>query len=650
MNIMKALNSIKIVMLVFMLVACQKQEVAIETPSINSEDNNVNEIIKKELSFDKAFTISFWVKPLSNYYGSTILELNDGIQSVSLINNSEDENYLSMGLSLIHENGSLYGGSNYFLDTYNYNYVNIGYIDNTFFLYLNGELIDDKAFGDNFNIDDLTLTIGSDSFVGEFKDITFSDKCYGEEETKASFKQNLSLRLSNIDYSEEFKNDAKGKVSLPHSNIDILYECGPYMKIENGYLIFDKNESDEDIKTELKATYKNDEHSVDKILSFIIRGNNDESIIDETLKVIDNQLSYVISESNFFDDNINDCKIDYEIIEGSAKYQNNHFLKSGNNEKENIRVKVTIKREDLQREIIKDVILIDEYYGYLLVYFDGNDGWPEHLTGDETIYLAASQDLYNWQKINTKPIVKSNSGSGRFRDPYVARDENGDFIITTTEGYDNPGMYLIKTNDFITFDTSYLRFNSVDNSLKLEGHKVWAPEFVYDQSRDMYSIIFSNPSEDNESIFAVDTKDFKSFSYPYIYFDAGYNVIDGNVTMIDNQYYLLYKDENKNTIHYAVSSGITNPTWRIYDDSTINEGYNAEGPFMLADHINNEYRFYIDSYKESKIYSTNIYKWKDTIDIYPDVDEGITNIGGVRHFSIIELTKNEYERIVKYYD
>ena len=110
---MKFLRIISVFILVLLLVGCNlHKKVVIE--DINPEGKKelgISVLADENFSFDKSFSISFWLKPLSNYYGSVILTLEDNDEKITLISNSEDENYNSTGIALVHNNGSLYGGN-----------------------------------------------------------------------------------------------------------------------------------------------------------------------------------------------------------------------------------------------------------------------------------------------------------------------------------------------------------------------------------------------------------------------------------------------------------------------------------------------------------------------------------------------------------
>ena len=56
-------------------------------------------------------------------------------------------------------------------------------------------------------------------------------------------------------------------------------------------------------------------------------------------------------------------------------------------------------------------------------------------------------------------ILTSKLGTGRVRDPFIGRDAEGQFVILATEGYDNPSIYVWKSEDLVNLScllyTSY---------------------------------------------------------------------------------------------------------------------------------------------------------------------------------------------------
>ena len=602
--------------------------------------------IIKELSFHNGFTISFWVKPLENYFGSTILTLEDDSQMLYLLNNTFDEDYYT-GISLVHDNGIIYGGDDFLINNNQFCNIVITYENNLFYLYLNGKEISKKAFSNSFNSSEVKLIVRNDGFRGEFQNFEICDYRKDPASIEKSYLENASLLLDSIDFSCGFKNNARGKVALPNAGVDVEYEYdSTWLDIRKGYLYVNSNETSEDIKTTLNVRLKGTE--ITKDIEIIIRGNNTKNIVDSTARKLENKLKYYISESETFENRMGNCQIEYSVT-GNAIYKDGHFIKTSHNDKEKITIRAQVFYEGYSTTIEKDLLLIDEYFGYILVYFDENDGWPYYTNGDEKVYLAISKDLRKWDKLTIKGILESNEGSNRFRDPFVSRDKEGNFIITCTEGYANPNVYISRTENFIDFDTKHVNVSVIEPMIGLDGRNAWAPEFVYNDERDIYTIMFSEPDDDNYAIYGIDTNDFETFGYPYVYFNCGYNVIDANVTLIDGEWHLFYKNENDKTIHYAVSDGLNNPSWILNDENDINVGYYAEGPFVIQNYQTKEYVLYADAYKIHEIKSGLIEIDDSVLDIDLKCDDDVTDLGGVRHFSIIPLTQKEYNTVLNYY-
>ena len=638
---MRYLNKLLILLLLWaslLMTACSKNE----SYELIMVDNDIYPI---EKSFENSFSLSFWLKPEKQRVGSVILTIEDNNQEVSLLANSEDSNYLNTGIILVHENGSIYQDGSKYLETANFNHVVINYYDNTFFLYLNGEKVGDKAFGEPFNLDDIVIKLGSDNFKGTFKKLEISEGFLNDETIYNDFLSHLDYLLTNIDYPSSFKNNPHGKIALPKSKWPIEYSSdSDNIKFDDRYIYFESVKEDEEI--ELTAKIEIDGHTAIKRIIFA----NSYSKLDEATQIINNRIGHIVSESASFPVEYKGYAIDYKILNGNAVFENGHFVKTSDDEKTNVSAEITITKDEESNIFRKDFVLLDEYAAYLLVCFDGHDGWPEHITGEESIYLAYSDDLKTFIKLNEDKIINSDIGSNRFRDPHISRDENGNFIIAATEGYDNPGIYLVRSTDMIDFEVKHLDFTVNDRSIGLNGLKSYAPEIVYNHNLNIYTIIYSEPSKETVGLFAVDTKDFEDFSQPYLYFDAGYNVIDGNVTEIDGKYYLFYKDEDNDDIYYAISDTLNNPVWDIYDATKLNPVI-CEGPFLLKSEITGENYLYVDAYRNSAIYSSIAdFGEEFSVDVNLSKDIGITDIGGVRHFSIIEITEKEKMRILDYYE
>lgn len=588
--------------------------------------------LDEKYDLGKRFTISFWIETKSAYVGTNILTIRNKNDEVSLLNTTEDSEERLTGLVLINKNGMLCLNNDYYLKLNTKNHIAIELNKKYFSLYLNGEKIGEQAFSRSFSGKDLSFILGSDKLSAKITDLKLCDYINTEELVNIdddSFKYNLT-------FDDAFLNNAKGKIKLPEVN-GLTYRIGndDVAELDGYYLTFYDNDTNKDKELILTATYQ----GVDKEYRFNIRGNNKEKLLLDTKILVYNSLNYIISESDIFDTNIDGIDVEYEVIGGNASFVNNHFLKNElANEKEKITVRVNIDDVSFQ----KDVVLLDEYYAYLLAGFTGQAIFPECIEGNEKSFFALSEDLKKWSYIDSISINVS-SGSKRVRDQYLSRDKTGNYLLLGTQGYMHPEIYLANSESINEFELELKNINYSDKDLHIFANYSWAPEIIYDYDNDQYLILYSDTETKNSPIYAVATKDFERFSYPFIFFDVGFTIIDANITMFDGKYYLFYKGEDVErygALYYAVSDSLScGSNWRLYDDE-ITSSYNLEGPFGLKGLDNKNYLF-ADAFEVAKPYY-GLFDSDSKINL-----KNIKDLNGVHHFSILKITKSEYERLME---
>lgn len=588
--------------------------------------------LNEKYDLGKKFTISFWIETKSAYVGTNILTIRNKNDEVSLLNTTEDDEGQLTGLVLINKNGMLCLNNDYYLKLNTKNHVVIELNKKYFSLYLNGEKIGEQAFSRSFSGKDLSFILGSDKLSAKITDLKLCDYINTEELVNIdddSFKYNLT-------FDDAFLNNAKGKIKLPEVN-GLTYRIGndDVAELDGYYLTFYDNDTNKDKELILTATYQ----GVDKEYRFNIRGNNKEKLLLNTKILVYNSLNYIISESDIFDTNINGIDVEYEVIGGNASFVNNHFLKNElANEKEKITVRVNIDDISFQ----KDIVLLDEYYAYLLAGFTGQAIFPECIEGNEKSFFALSEDLKKWSYIDSISINVS-SGSKRVRDQYLSRDKTGNYLLLGTQGYMHPEIYLANSESINEFKLELKNINYSDKDLHIFANYSWAPEIIYDYDNDQYLILYSDTETKYSPIYAVATKDFERFSYPFIFFDVGFTIIDANITMFDGKYYLFYKGEDVErygALYYAVSDSLScGSNWRLYDDE-ITSSYNLEGPFGLKGLDNKNYLF-ADAFEVAKPYY-GLFDSDSKINL-----KNIKDLNGVHHFSILKITKSEYERLME---
>lgn len=157
----------------------------------------------------------------------------------------------------------------------------------------------------------------------------------------------------------------------------------------------------------------------------------------------------------------------------------------------------------------------------------------------------------------------------------------------------------------------------------------WAPELFYDEEENQFVIVWATtiparlPKTDgqdgdkyNHPLYAVTTKNFSIFSDTKLFYDHGFNVIDGAILRADDQYAMLLKDETnkpfpvQKNIRLAFSDHATG----LWSEPTepITGDYWAEGPTILK--IDGKWHVYFDKYIEGHyglIVSDDLKEWGD---------------------------------------
>lgn len=337
--------------------------------------------LDEKYDLGKRFTISFWIETKSAYVGTNILNIRNNDDEVSLLNTTEDDEGQLTGLVLTNKNGMLYLNNDHYLKLNTKNHVAIELNKKYFSLYLNGEKIGEKAFSRSFRGEDLLFILGSNRLSAMITDLKIYNYIDTIELVKNVYASDDSFKY-NLSFDENFLNNAKGKIKLPEvDGLTYRIDNKDFAELTDHYLIFYDNDTSKDRELILKATYQ----GVDKEYRFNIRGNNKEKLLLDTKSVVYNSLNYVISESDFFNTNVNGMDVEYEAISGNASFVNNHFIKNElANEKEKIIVRTSI--DDTSFE--KDVVLLDEYYAYLLAGFTGQAIFPECIEGNEKNFFC----------------------------------------------------------------------------------------------------------------------------------------------------------------------------------------------------------------------------------------------------------------------
>jgi hypothetical protein len=285
----------------------------------------------------------------------------------------------------------------------------------------------------------------------------------------------------------------------------------------------------------------------------------------------------------------------------------------------------------------------DDERHYLFSYFTGN--------GEGGLHLAHSTDGLTWRALNGgRPLLAPTAGRDRLmRDPSIVRGPDGLFHMVWTVSWEERGIGYASSPDLIRW--SEQRYIPVMEH-EPEARNTWAPELFFDEAEDRYLICWSTtipgrfPETDgqdasegrpgwNHRMYYVTTRDFESFSETRLFYDHGFNVIDGVVVRDGDRYALFLKDETnrpfvpQKNIRVAFSDLAEGPYGPPSEPLTGDSW--AEGPTVLR--IGAEWYLYFDRYRDRQyglMISPDLVQWREASDqlVVPE---------GMRHGTAFEV-------------
>jgi hypothetical protein len=236
--------------------------------------------------------------------------------------------------------------------------------------------------------------------------------------------------------------------------------------------------------------------------------------------------------------------------------------------------------------------------GFLFVTFKG-----EKTPMTEQIYFAVSQDGRNWDALNnSEPVLISKLGEKGVRDPFILRSNDGKkfYLLATDLSIDlNPGwkraaqagsksIVIWESSDLVNWSQPRLAPIAAD-----DAGSAWAPEAIYDEQTADYLVFWASTNRSDNfakhRIWAARTKDFITFSKPFVYIERAGSVIDTDIVRDGGKYYRFSKDEKASAITMETSEKLLGP-WQDVPQFSLRKLRDYEGPecFLLdpasADH------------------------------------------------------------------
>lgn len=294
--------------------------------------------------------------------------------------------------------------------------------------------------------------------------------------------------------------------------------------------------------------------------------------------------------------------------------------------------------------------------GFLFVTFKG-----EQTPMTEQIYFAASQDGRKWTALNHgEPVLVSQIGEKGARDPYLLRAKDG------------KTFYLIATDLSINLNRSWKRavtagsrsiliWESTDLVKWSEPRLVpvapedagcaWAPEAVYDEEAGDYLVFWASTTKRDDfgkhRIWGTRTKDFRSFSAPFIYIEKPTHVIDTTIVHDGAAYYRFTKDEQYKAVMMETAPRLTGP-WTDVSGFSLAKLKGYEGPECYRIESTpgkTEWCLIMDNYEQHRGYRP--FTTHDLASGKFEEGQDFSFPFPFRHGCVVPLSAEEYSRVVK---
>jgi beta-xylosidase len=259
-----------------------------------------------------------------------------------------------------------------------------------------------------------------------------------------------------------------------------------------------------------------------------------------------------------------------------------------------------------------------EHSAYLFSYFTRN--------GEDGVHLAYSRDGIHWLALNggRSVITPAITGAGRrwqewnttaalMRDPSILRGPDGMFHVVWTISWTDHAIGVAHSRDLIHW-SEQTRVPVMEH--EPDALNTWAPDLFYDDATHRFVIVFASaipgrfPATDSlaqrtsrgradHRLYAVTTKDFKTYSRASLLYDGGFCAIDGTIAKRGDTYYLVMKDETffppVRALRVASSKNATGPYAPASPPFTEKD---TEGPSVL--HTGDYWYVYFDYYTRGR--------------------------------------------------
>ena len=263
-----------------------------------------------------------------------------------------------------------------------------------------------------------------------------------------------------------------------------------------------------------------------------------------------------------------------------------------------------------------------------------------HKNGESGLHLAWSEDGLTWQALaGDRSFLKPELGGKLMRDPCILRGPDGRFHLVWSTGWKDRGFGYASSADLIRWsEQTWVGVNE-----KTDGaNNTWAPDLYYDRKSEHFYIIWSTtipgrfPETDkdgdhNHRMYFTKTRDFKTFTDAKLFYNPGFNCIDGTVIEVDGKPLLIFKDERlkQKRLRLAFADSIEG-SWSAPTEPFTRDW--VEGPSAIR--VGEHWHIYFDHYTNPQFYGA--VRTKD-FKSFEDISEKLTFPPNPRHGTVFTV-------------
>jgi len=489
-----------------------------------------------------------------------------------------------------------------------------------------------------------------------------SESVFAEEAQKESPRSN-EIKYHELSYEEELAeakekldlgdvSNVTGNLVLAHSygiHVSITWESSDEALIDTmGRVV---NPTDEDKSVTLTATLSSSrtDKTEKAVFQVTLPKMSAEEILEKDEETLREYVDYILNDGYQLPDADElgiRSEVKWELADGNAKIADGGLKKTEKSgERQPVRLKATLSYENQKKEVeLNQIVLLDEYAGYILSYFAG-------VNESKEMYIGYSYDAVHWMRLNEgNAVLAPTMGRKQIRDPFIMRKKDGSFAIFATNGWNSDKITVWDSDDLTAYENERLITVSTKDYKGLSGHYAWAPECNYDPVTDLYYIYWSDP--DTGCTWYNTSADLSEASRPDVFYTSDTAMIDASIKKYKGDYYMVYNDAYGNNegldggrmIYGAkadsLEAGAFHPYWGVLSWPI------AEGPFLLYDFKEDRWMAYYDYYSKHK-FGLNIigdiqgdaWEYQGIIETMPSEE--------LRHGGGIPVTKKELDRILE---